>query len=123
MSPTSTATERAFRGTFLHAPQRGRLDCLKDALIVVAADGAISAVHDGESAAASAEAKRLAKVGNLVTLGPQHYVLPGMVDLHVHAPQWPQLGKALDLPLEDWLQKFTFPLEARYADGGLAAQV
>jgi guanine deaminase len=123
MSPTSTATERAFRGTFLHAPQRGRLDCLKDALIVVAADGAISAVHDGESAAASAEAKRLAKVGNLVTLGPQHYVLPGMVDLHVHAPQWPQLGKALDLPLEDWLQKFTFPLEARYADGGFAAQV
>ena len=118
-----TATERAFRGTFLHAPQRGRLECLKDALIVVAADGAISAVHEGESAAAGTEAKRLAQAGNLVTLGPQHYVLPGMVDLHVHAPQWPQLGRALDLPLEEWLQKFTFPLEARYADSAFAAQV
>jgi guanine deaminase len=38
-----------------------------------------------------------------------------LVDLHVHAPQWPQLGMALDLPLEDWLQT-SFPLEARYAD-------
>jgi guanine deaminase len=43
-------------------------------------------------------------------------LLPGFVDLHVHAPQWPQLGLALDLPLEEWLQSCTFPLEARYAD-------
>jgi guanine deaminase len=123
MSPSAMTTERAFRGTFLHAPQRGRLECLKDALIVVAADGAISAVHEGESAAAVAEARRLAKDGNLVTLGPKHYVLPGMVDLHVHAPQWPQLGQALDLPLQEWLQKFTFPLEARYSDTAFAMQV
>jgi guanine deaminase len=47
--------------------------------------------------------------------------LPGFVDLHVHAPQWPQLGLALDLPLEDWLQTCTFPLEARYADIDYAA--
>jgi guanine deaminase len=123
MSPSPAATERAFRGTFLHAPERGRLECLKDALIVVAADGAISTVHRGESPAARAEAERLAAGGNLVTLGPKHYVLPGLVDLHVHAPQWPQLGEALDLPLEDWLQKFTFPLESRYADTAFATHV
>jgi guanine deaminase len=123
MSATNPATERAFRGTFLHAPTRGRLVCLKDALIVVAADGVISAVHDGESATARAQAERLAKGGNLVTLGANHYVLPGMVDLHVHAPQWPQLGEALDLPLEEWLQRFTFPLEARYSDTAFAMGV
>jgi guanine deaminase len=123
MSPSPAATQRAFRGTFLHAPERGRLECLNDALIVVAADGAISAVYDGKSAAARAEAERLAKGRNLVTLGPKQYVLPGMVDLHVHAPQWPQLGEALDLPLEDWLQKFTFPLEAQYSDTAFAMRV
>ncbi len=123
MSPSATATERAFRGTFLHAPERGRLECLQDALIVVAADGAISAIHRGGSAAARAEGERLAAAGNLVTLGPKHYVLPGMVDLHVHAPQWPQLGEALDLPLQEWLQKFTFPLESRYADTAFARPV
>jgi guanine deaminase len=46
-----------------------------------------------------------------------------MVDLHVHAPQWPQLGLALDHPLEIWLQNYTFPLEARYADLSYAAPV
>jgi len=49
--------------------------------------------------------------------------LPGMVDLHVHAPQWPQSGKALDVPLETWLQEYTFPLEARYGDAGFATSV
>ncbi len=117
------ACERAFRGTFLHAPERGRLECLQDALMVVGADGAISAVHRGESAASRTEGERLAAAGKLVTLGPRQYVLPGMVDLHVHAPQWPQLGEALDLPLEEWLRKFTFPLEARYADTAFAMQV
>src|SRR5256885_9452065 len=51
------------------------------------------------------------------------FLLPGMVDLHVHAPQWPQSGKALDVPLETWLQEYTFPLEARYGDAGFATSV
>jgi guanine deaminase len=123
MNRPVTATERAFLGTFLHAPWRGQLEYLQDALIIVAADGAITAVHRHGSPLAAGEAARLAALGALVTLGPKHYVLPGMVDLHVHAPQWPQLGKALDLPLEEWLQQFTFPLEARYSDTAYAQQV
>ncbi len=42
------------------------------------------------------------------------YLLPGFTDLHVHAPQWPQAGLALDRPLNEWLQTYTFPLEAKY---------
>ena len=56
----------------------------------------------------------------LVTLPEGCYLLPGFVDLHIHAPQYPQLGSALDVPLEVWLQKYTFPLEARYADAAFA---
>ena len=41
----------------------------------------------------------------------------------MHAPQWPQLGKALHLPLRDWLHEATFPLERRYADVGFAHRV
>jgi guanine deaminase len=123
MSPAKTAAERAFRGNFLHAPQRGRLVYLKEALMVVGADGAIRTIHAAGSAAAGAEAARLAAEGSLVELGPRHLVLPGLVDLHVHAPQWPQMGQALDLPLEQWLQKFTFPLEARYAQTAFAVSV
>jgi guanine deaminase len=113
LSPPSC--ERAFLGTVLHTPVCGQLEALREALIVVGADGAIKAVHR-EAAEVEREARRCAGRGELITLGSDQYLLPGLVDLHVHAPQWPQLGKALDLPLEQWLQAYTFPLESQYAD-------
>ena len=51
------------------------------------------------------------------------YLLPGLIDTHIHAPQWPQTGTALDLPLEKWLYEYTFPLEAKYADTDFAHEV
>jgi guanine deaminase len=114
------AAPRAFLGNALHAPTRGQIEHLPDALLVVGADGTIEAIHAGESAEAATLVARHRTAGTLVTFPPGHYLLPGLVDLHVHAPQWPQLGLALDLPLEDWLQTCTFPLEARYADSAYA---
>jgi guanine deaminase len=110
------ATERAFLGTALHTPVRGQLEVLRGALLVVGADGRISAVHRADSSATGRLVEGFAATQRLVTLGPDQCLLPGLVDLHVHAPQWPQLGKALDLPLEKWLQVHTFPLEARFSD-------
>lgn len=51
------------------------------------------------------------------------YLLPGFTDLHIHAPQWPQAGLALDEPLEKWLNKYTFPLEAKFTDLDFAKKV
>jgi guanine deaminase len=110
------AIERAFLGTALHAPVCGQLEVLRGALIVVGSDGRISAVHRRNSPDFGRLVEGFAATQRLVTLGPDQCLLPGLVDLHVHAPQWPQLGKALDLPLEEWLQVHTFPLEARFAD-------
>ncbi|HEY1899153.1 MAG TPA: guanine deaminase [Steroidobacteraceae bacterium] len=123
MKQPAAASERAFLGTFLHAPQRGALECLHNALVMVGADGVISAVHREQTQQARTEAARLDAAGRLVRFESKHYVLPGMVDLHVHAPQWPQLGMALELPLAQWLQECVFPLESRYADAGFAAQM
>ena len=47
--------------------------------------------------------------------------MPGFVDTHVHASQYPNTGTGLDLPLLDWLSQYTFPLEARFADVTFAA--
>jgi guanine deaminase len=107
----------AFLGTALHAPAPDRLEILRDALIVVGDDGGIVAIRPAD------EAEPFRAAGRLVTLQPGQYLLPGLVDLHVHAPQWPQLGQALDVPLEEWLQKYTFPLESRYADLAFARPV
>jgi guanine deaminase len=107
---------RAFLGTALHTPVRGQVEALHQALIVVGDEGQITAVHRRESPEVRRLASEFAARGELVVLGERELLLPGLVDLHVHAPQWPQLGSALDLPLEEWLQAHTFPLEARYAD-------
>ncbi|CAG0923194.1 unnamed protein product [Notodromas monacha] len=49
--------------------------------------------------------------------------IPGLIDTHTHAPQYPNLGLGLDLPLLPWLEKYTFPLEAKFADSAFAAEV
>ncbi len=43
-------------------------------------------------------------------------IIPGLVDLHVHAPQYSFRGTHMDLELLDWLNRYTFPEESKYAD-------
>jgi guanine deaminase len=120
---SEAATERAFLCTALHAPVRGQVEALREVLIVVAADGRITAIHPPDEPGTRRLTERFAAERSLVTLSPGQYLLPGFIDLHTHAPQWPQLGKALDLPLEQWLQAHTFPLEARFVDVQFAEAV
>lgn len=109
--------------TFIHAPVRGTIDIVKNALISVDADGVISSMVTPDDARYQQSYYEAKSARKLVELPRTQYLLPGFVDLHIHAPQWPQLGKALDVPLEVWLQKHTFPLEARYQDEEFAARV
>ena len=43
-------------------------------------------------------------------------IIPGLVDLHTHAPQYSFRGTAMDLELLDWLEVHTFPEEIKYGD-------
>ena len=43
-------------------------------------------------------------------------IIPGLVDLHVHAPQYAFRGLGMDLELLDWLDTHTFPEESKYED-------
>jgi guanine deaminase len=47
-------------------------------------------------------------------------VMPGFIDAHIHFPQYRMLA-APGKDLLDWLSRFTFPEESRYADAGYAA--
>jgi guanine deaminase len=103
-------------GTLIHTPVLGEIEVLVNALVSVDDHGTISSVLRAD---ASRHQEILAAArGNstLIELQDGQYLLPGLVDLHIHAPQWPQMGKALHLPLDEWLQRCTFPLEAKYDD-------
>ena len=42
-------------------------------------------------------------------------IIPGLVDLHIHAPQYSFRGLGMDMELLEWLEANTFPEEAKYA--------
>ncbi len=44
----------------------------------------------------------------------------GLVDLHIHAPQYSFRGLGMDLELLEWLNTRTFPEEAKYRDAEYA---
>ncbi len=109
----------AISATLMQTPERGCLD-VRDVLVVVDGDGWVVGIHPKGSTAADADA---AAADTHTVLPAGTVLLPGLVDLHVHAPQWPQLGTGLDLPLGDWLADYTFPLEARFDDFDFARTV
>ena len=43
-------------------------------------------------------------------------IIPGLVDLHIHAPQFAYRGLGMDMELLDWLNAYAFPEETKYAD-------
>ena len=51
---------------------------------------------------------------------PGALMLPGFIDTHIHAPQINMMA-SYGRQLLDWLEQFTFPEEARYADEAYAA--
>ncbi|MEY2995194.1 MAG: guanine deaminase [Actinomycetota bacterium] len=107
-------------GTAYHAPRVDQLDVLADYVIAVDMTGVIvdvAPIGDQRADDLVSSARRL------VRLEESERLLPGLIDTHIHAPQWPQLGTGLDLPLEEWLFAYTFPLEARYVDESFADRV
>ena len=115
---------KTLRAHFFHAPTRhGGIVEGEDALVAIDDSGTIASVTPPDAPGYAAQRDAAMRDGTLVTLRPNTWLLPGFVDLHVHAPQYPQAGAALDVPLEVWLRTHTFPLEARYADLAFARRV
>ncbi|KAK8067683.1 hypothetical protein PG996_006795 [Apiospora saccharicola] len=120
---------RAFHGTLIHSPKLGEIEILEDTLLVVADNGRIEAVeprvdrgkvpellqargmtgnqNDGEKSIDVADVQYLERT---------QFVAPGFVDTHNHAPQWGMRGMGQGLHILDWLDRITFPHEARFAD-------
>lgn len=104
------------KGSGYTSTSKTGIEFLKDVLIEVNDKGKISRIlheSDGDYESVLQNAKETDK---LVELTKNQYFLPGFIDTHIHAPQWPNAGLALDKPLNEWLNEYTFPLEAKYQD-------
>ena len=50
-------------------------------------------------------------------------IIPAFNDIHIHAPQFTNSGIGYDEELIPWLNKYTFPTEAKYADPEFAEKI
>lgn len=110
-------------GTYFTSHGPNRVQTVRDALIMIDHTGMIQRILKPDDQDYLKERERARQQERLVELQPSQYLLPGFIDLHVHAPQWPQAGLALDLPLAQWLNHYTFPLEAKFSDPTYAQKV
>ena len=101
------------KGTIVSAPALGRLEVTEGGYLI-AEDGVIRGVFPTLPEAYA---------GAPVEDCGDDLIIQSFADLHLHAPQYPMLGMGMDLPLLDWLNTYTFPLEARFADTGYAREI
>lgn len=112
-----------FHGTAFTSRSPKEVEVLKDHLFCVNEDGMIEKVIGPEHIEYQPLIDAYQHTSNYHRLTQGQYFLPGFIDLHVHAPQWAQAGTALDIPLYDWLNTYTFPIEAKFEDIEFAKKV
>lgn len=103
---------RIYKGNIVYASTPDRLTVLENGFIVVLF-GRVKGVF--ESLPAEYDGIEL----DVETDG---LIMPGLFDLHVHAPQWINRGLGYSMELLPWLMKYTFPAEERFADASFARE-
>lgn len=111
------------KGTAFSSSDLKNVAVLEDSLFCISESGKISAIISPKEKEYESIIQEYSQKNKLQELAQGQYILPGFIDLHIHAPQWAQAGTALDLPLYEWLNTYTFPLEAKFCDLQFAEKV
>ena len=93
-------------GTIVHTPTKDVFDCHPDSYLI-SEDGKVTGIFQ--------ELPEKYKNVPVLDYG-NSLILPGLCDMHVHAPQFVYRGLGIDLQLMEWLDRYAFPTEARFAD-------
>ena len=101
------------KGNIIWTPKLGEMESLEGGYLAIV-DGKVEGVY-------SSLPQDLASLP-LFDQGSS-LVVPGMTDLHVHAPQFAFRGTNMDLELMSWLNTYTFPEESRFSDPAYADNV
>ncbi len=105
---------KIYKGHVIFTPERERFTVIENGYI---------AVDGGRVVGVSSRFADLAGDGAEVIDYGDKLIIPAMCDMHVHAPQYRNQGIAMDLELLPWLNTYTFPEEAKFADVDYADRV
>ncbi len=110
-----------FRGRILHCTKSWQ--SAGAASVQYMEDGILAL--EGDTISVCAEAETLIRQGMDVS-GARHMqdklIVPGFIDTHVHSAQLDIIASYGE-QLMQWLERYTFPSEARFADADMAAEI
>jgi len=95
------------RGFLIDAPSRDRLRGIRDGALLIE-EGCITACGSYESI-------RVAQAGRDIRWmhSPEAVLIPGLIDVHAHLPQYPAVARHSEALLP-WLKQHIFPLEKQF---------
>ncbi|KAF8634078.1 hypothetical protein AX15_001080 [Amanita polypyramis BW_CC] len=113
-----------FYGAVINPVSHTRLKPLPRCLLAVGPDGTIIwIVEDVPSHLLQDTLAQKGLVGvDIVVLKEGEFIIPGFIDTHTHAAQFPTMAKGQEYELLDWLEKVIFPGEMRFASKEFACQ-
>ncbi|CCC06812.1 hypothetical protein SMACR_00842 [Sordaria macrospora] len=119
-----------FYGTFIYPKTLTELEYLYNTAVAVDQNGTIVAI-ERDCDLPKATNTLLPRLGwspdsvtiNTSSASHNQFFFPGFIDTHLHAPQYPNVGIFGKSTLLDWLETYTFPLEASLSDPAKAQTV
>ncbi len=94
-----------YKGHIIFTPTPQEFSIIEDGYIVVDDKGLV--VETSKNRPASYPGIPVTDFGDAL-------LIPAMNDMHVHAPQYRNMGIAMDKELLPWLNQYTFPEELRF---------
>lgn len=105
---------RIYKANIMHTPTPDHFEVYQGGYIVVDEAGYVQGIY---------EVLPLEMVGMPVVDYGDRLLIPAMNDMHVHAPQYANMGVAMDMELIPWLNVYTFYEEEKFADERYAKSV
>lgn len=96
----------ALKGNIIYSKNQNEINCFENSYLIC---------QDGKSMGVFEKLDEKYKDIEVIDFGKK-IICPGLVDLHIHAPQYNFRGMGMDLELLDWLNTYTFPSEAKFKD-------
>lgn len=94
------------KGNIIYTSSKDKFEIFEDSYLVIE-DGLVSKITN--------KLEDLYKVYDIIDYSGK-LIIPGFVDIHLHAPQYPNRGIGLDYELIPWLNTYTFPEESKFKD-------
>lgn len=114
-------SKKCILGSIIHSVQFGSVEVIKEGALIFNESGVIEALLDA-SLPSSKPIIAAIEPSNIINHSNK-LIIPGFVDAHCHAPQYYFTGTGVDMDLMQWLETYTFPVEARFKDLEFASKV